>query len=86
MQRQPLRHEMQVVALECKEIEDPQTVERGLLKRIGRNRILLKYLENPTTNYVNVCAKGNTNGQVPVDLSRMMVTVSTLHPLEERYA
>ena len=28
--------------------------------------------------------KANTNGQVPVDLSRMMVTVSMLHPLPDR--
>jgi hypothetical protein len=28
----------------------------------------------------------NANGQVPVDLSLMMVTVSMLHPLLDRYA
>jgi hypothetical protein len=27
----------------------------------------------------------NTNGQVPVDLSLIMVTVSMLHPLLDRY-
>jgi hypothetical protein len=41
--------------------------------------------ENPMAKgNVNACAKANTNGQVPVDLSRMMVIVSMLQPLVAR--
>ena len=42
--------------------------------------------KNPKTKVVNACAEADTKLQVPDDFSRIIVTVSTLQPLETRYA
>jgi len=52
--------------------------------QIGQSQIPWKNLLNPTAKYVNGSATANTNMQVPDDLSRMIVTVSTLQPLDVR--
>jgi hypothetical protein len=66
---------------------DPQMHEHVQHSGTGQNRSPLRYLQKiqwPQTSMHGIDM--NVNGQVPVDLSLMMVTVSMLHPLLDRYA